>query len=116
MKRIISLLLALSLLTAVFALSAASVNAAEECPDYVGSNANAQDYYNWSSPSGSYLTIDGNYLVRFQADAFKKQYGVDIDKKKISLASEIKAYGDFSAAVKLSHGIGCDIKIKVVEE
>lgn len=50
------------------------------------------------------------------SDELKKQYGVDIDKKKISLASEIKAYGDFSAAVKLSHGIGCDIKIKVVEE
>ena len=101
MKRIISLLLALSLLTAVFALSAASVNAAEECPDYVGSNANAQDYYNWSSPSGSYLTIDGNYLVRFQADAFKKQYGVayfDADYKLVKhiyVQKELPLFGAF---------------------
>lgn len=50
------------------------------------------------------------------SDALKAQYGVDIDKKKISLTAEIKAFGDFTAAIKLSHSISCEIKIKVVEE
>ncbi len=50
------------------------------------------------------------------AEALKAQFGVDVDKKKISLSSEIKAYGDFTGAVKLSHGVGCSVKIKVVEE
>lgn len=50
------------------------------------------------------------------SEELKKQYGVDVDKKKIALTSEIKAFGDFSAAVKLSHGISCGIKIKVIEE
>ena len=50
------------------------------------------------------------------SDAIKEQYKVDIDKKKINLKTEIKAYGDFEAAVKLTHGVGCNIKIKVIEE
>ena len=50
------------------------------------------------------------------SEAIKAQYGVDIDKKKINLSGEIKAYGDFTAAVKLTHGVGCTVKIKVVEE
>ncbi|MBR1562428.1 MAG: 50S ribosomal protein L9 [Ruminococcus sp.] len=50
------------------------------------------------------------------SDAIKAQYGVDIDKKKINLKTEIKAYGDFDAAIKLTHGVGCEIKIKVIEE
>lgn len=50
------------------------------------------------------------------SDEIKKQYGVDVEKKKIALSSDIKSYGDFSAAIKLSHGISCNIKIKVVEE
>jgi len=50
------------------------------------------------------------------ADALKAQYGVSVEKKKISLSSDIKAYGDFTAAVKLTYGVSCSIKIKVVEE
>lgn len=50
------------------------------------------------------------------SDELKKQYNVDVDKKKIALNSEIKAFGDFSAAIKLTHGVSCSIKIKVVEE
>jgi large subunit ribosomal protein L9 len=50
------------------------------------------------------------------SDELKKQFGVDVDKKKINLSSDIKTFGDFGAAVKLTHGVGCEIKIKVVEE
>ncbi|WP_295208856.1 50S ribosomal protein L9 [Ruminococcus sp.] len=50
------------------------------------------------------------------SECIKAQYGVDVEKKKINLASEIKAYGDFTAVVKLTHGVSCSIKIKVIEE
>ena len=50
------------------------------------------------------------------ADAIKAQYGVDVDKKKINLNSEIKSFGDFSAAIKMTQGVSCTIDIKVVEE
>lgn len=50
------------------------------------------------------------------SEELKKQYGVDVDKKKIALGSEIKTFGDFSANIKLTHGVSCSVKIKVVEE
>lgn len=50
------------------------------------------------------------------SEELKKQYGVDVDKKKIALGSEIKTFGDFSAIIKLTHGVSCSVKIKVVEE
>ena len=50
------------------------------------------------------------------SEALKAQFSVDIDKKKINLNSEIKAFGDFSAVIKFTHGVSCSIKIKVVEE
>ena len=49
------------------------------------------------------------------SDCINEQYDVSVDKKKINLASEIKAYGDFSAVIKLTHGVSCSVKIKVVE-
>ena len=37
-------------------------------------------------------------------------------KKKINLTAEIKAFGDYTAQIKLTHGVSCSIKVKVVEE
>lgn len=50
------------------------------------------------------------------ADAIKTQYSQNIDKKKINLNSDIKSFGDFSAVIKMTQGISCTVKIKVVEE
>lgn len=50
------------------------------------------------------------------SDAIKAQYSVNVDKKKINLQSDIKAYGDFEAVIKFTHGVNCSIKIKVIEE
>lgn len=58
----------------------------------------------------------GSVTAATVAEAISAQYGVELEKKKIALSSEIKAFGDFTAAVKLSHGVGCSVKIKVVEE
>ena len=50
------------------------------------------------------------------AKAIKEQYDQNIDKKKINLNSDIKSFGNFSAVVKMTQGVSCSIKIKVVEE
>ncbi len=50
------------------------------------------------------------------SDKIKEVYGITIEKKKIVLNTEIKAFGDFTATVKMSQGVSCSIKIKVVEE
>jgi large subunit ribosomal protein L9 len=48
------------------------------------------------------------------AAEIKAKFGLDIDKKKISMA-DIKAYGSFTAEVKLLSGIIAKITVNVVE-
>lgn len=50
------------------------------------------------------------------ADAVKAQYSMTVDKKKIVLSGDIKSFGDFNAIIKMTQGVSCSIKIKVVEE
>lgn len=50
------------------------------------------------------------------SNAIMTQYSQNIDKKKINLNSDIKSFGDFSAVIKLTQGVSCTVKIKVVEE
>lgn len=50
------------------------------------------------------------------ADAIAEQYGQTIDKKKITLNSEIKSFGDYSAVIKMSQGVSCTVAVKVVED
>lgn len=50
------------------------------------------------------------------AEALKESYGQTVDKKKIVLGSEIKSFGDYTAVIKMTQGVSCSVKIKVVEE
>ncbi len=50
------------------------------------------------------------------ADAIKQSYNMTVDKKKIQLSGEIKSFGDYSAVIKMTQGVSCSIRIKVVEE
>jgi len=49
------------------------------------------------------------------ADAAKAQ-GVDIDKRKISLAEPIKRLGEFTVPVKLHTDVVADLKVTVIAE
>ncbi len=50
------------------------------------------------------------------AAAIKKEYGFDVDKRKISTKSDIKAFGTFEAEAKLFTGIIAKFNVSVVEE
>jgi len=50
------------------------------------------------------------------AEQIKVQFKQNIDKKKISLKSDIKTYGTFEADVKLYAGINAKLTIEIVEE
>ena len=50
------------------------------------------------------------------ADAIKEQLGGVVDKKKISLSSDIKAFGVYTATVKMTQGVSCTVTVKAVEE
>ena len=49
------------------------------------------------------------------AQCIEEQYGCKVDKKKVGLKSEIKAFGTFSADVKLYNGISAEMTVEVVE-
>lgn len=55
----------------------------------------------------------GAVTVKDIADALASQYGIEIDKRKISLPEQIKAYGDYTAEVKLFTEITGKIFISV---
>ena len=49
------------------------------------------------------------------ADEAKKQFGVDIDKKKIVLNEALKSFGTFEITVKLHPEVTAKMKVKVSE-
>ena len=49
------------------------------------------------------------------AQELENQHGCKVDKKKIVLKSDIKAFGSFSAEIRLYTGISANISIEVTE-
>lgn len=49
------------------------------------------------------------------AQEIEKQFGVKLDKKKISLKSDIKAFGTFTAEIRLYTGISASMTVEVTE-
>jgi len=55
----------------------------------------------------------GAITAAMVAEAVEKQYGIKIDKKKVTLKSEIKNIGTYEANLKLYTGISVDIAVNV---
>ena len=68
-----------------------------------------------SAKGGSNGRLFGSVTTAEIAEAIKKDFGCDIDKKKISLSSDIKNYGEYSATVKLFGGVTADVTVEVGE-
>ncbi|MDL2234483.1 50S ribosomal protein L9 [Ruminococcaceae bacterium OttesenSCG-928-L11] len=58
----------------------------------------------------------GSVTAKEVADELKKQMGVDVDRRKITLESEIKAFGTYTAEVKLYQGVVAKVYVMVGEE
>ncbi|MCL2053094.1 MAG: 50S ribosomal protein L9 [Oscillospiraceae bacterium] len=50
------------------------------------------------------------------SELLKEQLGVSADKKKITLKSDIKTFGTYTAEVKFSAGVSGSVSIEVTEE
>ena len=57
----------------------------------------------------------GSVTAGHIADAIEQQFGVKIEKKKISLKLEIKAFGSYEADIRLYKGINAKITAQVLE-
>lgn len=58
----------------------------------------------------------GSVTPKEIAKALKAQFGVDVEKRKITLDTEIKAFGTYNAEVKLHPVVTAKIKVQVTEE
>ncbi len=58
----------------------------------------------------------GSVTAKEIAEAIKKQYGVEVDKRKIDTKGDIKAFGTYECEVKLYTGIIAIVKAVVTEK
>lgn len=56
----------------------------------------------------------GSVTTKEVADALQKQYHVKVDKRKITM-EDIKAFGSYTAEIKLHSGVIAKITVKVTE-
>ncbi len=57
----------------------------------------------------------GSVTSKEIAECIKKEFSIDIDRRKIT-SPEIKAFGSYSASVKLYQGVTADFMVMVTEE
>lgn len=68
-----------------------------------------------TAKAGSNGKLFGSVTAGNIADAIRNQIGVEVDKKKISLSTDIKNFGSYNAVIKLYNGISEKIDIEVDE-
>lgn len=68
-----------------------------------------------TAKAGAGGKLFGSVTSKEVAEELQKQFGCAVDKKKISLGSDIKAFGSYSADIKLYTGISAKITISVTE-
>lgn len=57
----------------------------------------------------------GSVTARELAEEIEKQFGVQVDKRKVVLENEIKAYGTYHFEVKFYNGISAALSVAVCE-
>jgi large subunit ribosomal protein L9 len=68
-----------------------------------------------TAKAGQNGKIFGSITAKEVAAEMKRQFSVDVDKRKVNLVSEIKTFGTFIAEVKLYAGISASIRVEVNE-
>ena len=60
--------------------------------------------------------IFGGVTSKEISENLKKQYNMDVDKKKIELKETIKTLGSFNVSLKLFEGVIASLKVEVISE
>lgn len=68
-----------------------------------------------TAKAGSNGRLFGSVTSKEIAQEIKKQYAISVDKRKVTLDTDIKAFGTYNATVKLYNGIVANIKVQVTE-
>ena len=68
-----------------------------------------------TAKSGAGGRLFGSVTAKEIAQEIKKQFGVEIDKRKINLSGDIKAFGTYQFEIKLYSGITAKMSVSVTE-
>lgn len=68
-----------------------------------------------SAKAGTTGRLFGAVTSKEVAEELEKQFGIKVDRRKISLSSDIKAYGEYTAEIKFYTGISATFQIIVGE-
>lgn len=71
--------------------------------------------FKMTAKAGQGGRLFGSITSKQVAEEIKKQYNIDVDKRKVVLECDIKEFGTYSAEVKLYTGISAKIDIQVSE-
>jgi large subunit ribosomal protein L9 len=66
--------------------------------------------------SGENGKLFGSITNKDIADRLKSEYGIDIDKKKVSLQDSIKTLGNYDVEIKLYPEVSAGMTVKIVQE
>ena len=69
--------------------------------------------FKMTAKAGSNGRLFGSVTSKEIAQEIKKQYAISVDKRKVTLDTDIKAFGTYNAKVKLYNGIVANIKVQV---
>ncbi len=69
-----------------------------------------------TAKAGSNGRLFGSVTSKEIAEQLKKDFSIEVDKRKITLAEDIKAFGSYQADVKLYNGISAKIFVVVGED
>ena len=58
----------------------------------------------------------GSITTKEISAKIKEEFGIDIDKKKINIKTEIKSFGSFDISIKLNMNVTADMTVVVSEE
>jgi len=69
-----------------------------------------------TAKAGNSGKLFGSITAKEVAEEISRKAGIDIDKRKVSLASEIKSFGTYEVEVKLYTGISAKMFVLVASE
>ncbi len=69
-----------------------------------------------TASSGNDDRLYGSVTAKDVAEALKAQYGIDVDRRKITLGENVRAFGSYTAEAKLYTEITGKIKFEVVKK
>lgn len=71
--------------------------------------------FKMTAKAGKGGKLFGSITAKQVAEEIKRQYQIDVDKRKVVLERDIKEFGTYSAEIKLFTGISANIEIQVSE-